>query len=492
MSILSWFKGIRGRLLAVALLPILGFAVSSYVAFNGVSRVGDFVTTAHKQAIPSMKVLDKLIVARNKYGYHIWASIALHDNPQVRDLRLNMAREAVREWKETFATYDKLTHYPEEMKNLNFIKDNKDTYLGMLEKVIDLTAESTPESLAVAKKLLLEDIWKLGSAIGENNAAIAKAHQARAEADGAESEVIKSSVYLWTGIINTTVSIVILAIIMLISGRISSAISEVVGKLSGASSDVTNSVAQLNLAGNSLSASSSEAAASLEETVASLEELTSMVQLNSDSAKQAAVLSMTSREAAERGEKEIRGLISSMNEISKSSKKIEEIISVIDDIAFQTNLLALNAAVEAARAGEQGKGFAVVAEAVRALAQRSSVAAKDISGLIHQSVEQIEHGSRIADQSGEVLGSIVESVKKVADLNNEIANASSEQTAGLQQIGKAMNQLDHSSQSNAASAEEIAASGAEINGLAQTTQLLTLDLNRIILGSSEAEQSRAA
>ncbi|WP_374034632.1 methyl-accepting chemotaxis protein [Bdellovibrio bacteriovorus] len=215
---------------------------------------------------------------------------------------------------------------------------------------------------------------------------------------------------------------------------------------------------QLSLASQQLANSSTEAAASLEETVASLEELTSMVKLNAGNASQASDLSRNSQENAVKGDHEIQGLISAMTDINKSSRKIEEIIAVIDDIAFQTNLLALNAAVEAARAGEQGKGFAVVAEAVRALAQRSSQAAKEISSLIKNSVDQIEGGAVIADRSGIALKDIVDSVVKVSALNSEIASASSEQSEGIAQISRAMNQLDQATQSNAASAEEAAAS----------------------------------
>lgn len=215
---------------------------------------------------------------------------------------------------------------------------------------------------------------------------------------------------------------------------------------------------QLNAASQQLANSSTEAAASLEETVASIEELSSMVKLNAGNAQQASVLAKDSQQTALRGDEEITVLIQAMGQINNSSRKIEEIISVIDDIAFQTNLLALNAAVEAARAGEQGKGFAVVAEAVRTLAQRSAQAAKEIATLIRESVDQVGEGTKVADRSGGSLKEIVGSVRKVTDLNGEIATASSEQSEGIAQISKAMNQLDQATQANAASAEEAAAS----------------------------------
>lgn len=221
---------------------------------------------------------------------------------------------------------------------------------------------------------------------------------------------------------------------------------------------VSNASDQLNTASQQLANSSTEAAASLEETVASIEELTSMVKLNAGNAQQASQLAQHSQSSAVKGDQEIETLIGAMGEINQSSKRIEDIINVIDDIAFQTNLLALNAAVEAARAGEQGKGFAVVAEAVRSLAQRSAQAAKEISVLINESVTQVEKGTQVADRSGASLKEIVNSVKKVTELNSEIATASSEQSEGIAQISKAMNQLDQATQSNAASAEEAAAS----------------------------------
>jgi methyl-accepting chemotaxis protein len=176
-----------------------------------------------------------------------------------------------------------------------------------------------------------------------------------------------------------------------------------------------------------------------------------------------------------------------MNEISESSKKIEEIITVIDDIAFQTNLLALNAAVEAARAGEQGKGFAVVADAVRSLAQRSSVSAKEISALIKESVEKIGAGYNVAKDSGESLNRIVTAVEKVTTLNVEIANASNEQSQGMSSINKSVLELDKLTQQNAASAEETAASSELLNSKAKQLHQQMLILKEIIEGKFQQQ-----
>jgi methyl-accepting chemotaxis protein len=239
---------------------------------------------------------------------------------------------------------------------------------------------------------------------------------------------------------------------------------------------------QISSASNELSTSSRDSAASLEETVASLEELSSMVKLNAEHAMQAAELSQTSKNSAEEGEAEIGTLILSMQDISTSSKKIAEIIDVVDDIAFQTNLLALNAAVEAARAGEQGKGFAVVAEAVRALAQRSAAAAKDISVLIKDSLGKVDRGAKIADHSGSVLKNIVVSVKKVSDLNEEMSSASQEQTRALSQIGVAMNQLDQVTQTNSSLAQNMAGASDGLTKQAGTLQAAVEELGSMVEG----------
>jgi methyl-accepting chemotaxis protein len=362
----------------------------------------------------------------------------------------------------------------------------------IMHKIYENAANKDPEKQKAAEASLDGEFNTVGKVVGGYTRDAMKMYLARATTEGDLASKTEDSVKFWSIFATAASTLSIFVLLIWIASKISSAVSAIAGRLTQGAGNVASSVFQLNEAGNSLSQSSTEAAASLEETVASLEELSSMVRMNSDNAKQAATLSASSREAAEKGQQEINTLITSMEKISSSSKKIEVIIHVIDDIAFQTNLLALNAAVEAARAGEQGKGFAVVAEAVRALAQRSASAAKDITQLIKESVHQVDDGSRIAGQSGTVLNNIVNSVKKVADLNTEIATASTEQTAGIQQISKAMNQLDQASQSNAASAEEIAATSGEINNLAVTTQSLTVELNQVIHGYNKEMAAHAA
>ncbi|MDG0817559.1 methyl-accepting chemotaxis protein [Bdellovibrio svalbardensis] len=480
----SWFRGIKGKLLFAAALPVLGFTIVYFIAHANFNTLGDLLSTSNKFIIPNLQGVGEMRQARNKFGYQIWAAMNM-PTTEKRMERLKIVHQAIEEFDKGFKLYNSVPSPAELAPTDKLGNDNIVEYLALLKKCADLVESGKPEAYDEVKHQLDGRLWELGTTMNKMTTAALKYFDETALANTKTAEdTIKTAnnIILFTTL---TACLSIFAILMFIAGRISSSVGSIASRLTTAGSNVASSVEQLNEAGNSLSQSSTEAAASLEETVAALEELTSMVQMNSDNAKQAATLSASSREAAERGEREIQSLIQSMTTISQSSKKIEEIISVIDDIAFQTNLLALNAAVEAARAGEQGKGFAVVAEAVRSLAQRSSAAAKDITSLIKDSVSQIEDGSQIADQSGAVLTNIVTSVKKVSDLNSEIAAASSEQTTGIQQISKAMNQLDQASQSNAASAEEIAATSGEINNLAVTAQNLTVELNLVVMGAQE-------
>ena len=234
-------------------------------------------------------------------------------------------------------------------------------------------------------------------------------------------------------------------------------LGNIVGEVRSNTEAITTAAREVASGNSNLSQRTEEQASSLEETASSMEELNSTVKQNTENAKQANQLAANASDIAVKGGQAVNEVVQTMGLISTSSKKIVDIISVIEGIAFQTNILALNAAVEAARAGEQGRGFAVVAAEVRNLAQRSAAAAKEIKALIDDSVDKVEAGSRQVDQAGATMNEIVESVKRVTDIMAEIAAASSEQGAGIEQVNKAITQMDEVTQQNAALVEEAAA-----------------------------------
>ena len=235
-----------------------------------------------------------------------------------------------------------------------------------------------------------------------------------------------------------------------------------------AAQEVQSGAEEIARGNTDLSQRTEEQASSLEETASSMEQMTASVKQTADNAGQANQLASAARQQAEKGGAIVGSAVTAMGQINTSSKKIADIIGVIDEIAFQTNLLALNAAVEAARAGEQGRGFAVVASEVRNLAGRSATAAKEIKDLIQDSVAKVEEGSKLVDESGKSLEQIVAAIKKVNDIVSEIAVASAEQSSGIQQVGKAVMQMDEGTQQNAALVEQAAAASQSIVDQAQS------------------------
>jgi methyl-accepting chemotaxis protein len=253
---------------------------------------------------------------------------------------------------------------------------------------------------------------------------------------------------------------------------------QMVRQIKVAASAVHRGADEISQGNANLSQRTEEQSSSLEETASSMEEMTSTVKQNADNAGQANQLATAARDQAEKGGAVVGKAVRAMTDINEASKKIADIIGVIDEIAFQTNLLALNAAVEAARAGEQGRGFAVVATEVRSLAGRSATAAKEIKDLIQDSVRKVEDGSALVTQSGQTLEQIVASVKKVSDIIAEIAAASREQSSGIEQVNKAIMQMDEMTQQNAALVEQATAASqsmaeqaSELNGLMERYRL---------------------
>jgi methyl-accepting chemotaxis protein len=283
------------------------------------------------------------------------------------------------------------------------------------------------------------------------------------------------------------------------TGQLIRALSDMNNSLLNVVTEVRAGTEQINEAASEiangnldLSSRTEEQASSLEETASSMEEITATVKHNSDNARQANILSQTATSIAEKGGSVVSEVVSTMTSINDSSKKIVDIISVIDGIAFQTNILALNAAVEAARAGEQGRGFAVVASEVRSLAQRSASAAKEIKELINDSVEKVEQGTRLVDAAGTTMQEVVQSVKRVSDMISEITAAGQEQSSGIDQINQAIIQMDSITQQNSALVEEAAAASATMQDqaakLVDVVSVFKLDNN----GTYSAPKASAA
>ena len=246
-----------------------------------------------------------------------------------------------------------------------------------------------------------------------------------------------------------------------------SRLATIVGNVRRSAEGVATASAEIAMGNNDLSARTEQQASALQQTAASMEQLGATVRQNADNARQANQLAMSASTVAVQGGDVVAEVVSTMKGINDSSKKIADIISVIDSIAFQTNILALNAAVEAARAGEQGRGFAVVASEVRSLAGRSAEAAKEIKLLITDSVQRVEQGGVLVHQAGTTMQDVVSSIRRVTDIMGEISAASTEQSAGVRQVGEAVTQMDQVTQQNAALVEEMSAAATSLNQQAQ-------------------------
>ena len=444
------------------------------------------------------------------------AIIGSHDPEEVKSSldKLEVSIKANRELREALKARVVSRKGAELMQELN---DHANAYGAARSKVIQLVQQDKPDEAGV---VLLKEVRPLFVKFVDAAQAVVDQQDTAMTTDATQAEADGQTAIVYTLILASIAAIASIAIGVLITRSITrplgaavqvatnvaagdlttrievnttdetgqllqalkdmqNGLIEVVGQVRGGSESVASASAQIASGNADLSGRTEEQASALEETAASMEELSSTVKQNADNARQANQLAQSASTVAIKGGDVVSQVVETMKGINDSSKRIADIISVIDGIAFQTNILALNAAVEAARAGEQGRGFAVVATEVRSLAGRSADAAKEIKTLINASVERVEQGTVLVDEAGATMSEVVASIKRVTDIMGEISAASNEQSLGVSQVGEAVVQMDQTTQQNAALVEEMSAAAdslkSQANELVQVVSVFKLD-----------------
>lgn len=481
----SWFRGFRGRMFVLVVLPVLIMIGVSASFVSTLNRVKDSLIKSNEVRAPLIEKSGDMNASMNAIVRYLWTGFATIDEPEQKATALKAVSQYIANFDSAYREYKKLPQSSDLIEKFKPVDEFWPIIKAQAEEISKKIESSTttydPEIQNLIRGEFRTHNVKLTNALYDVN-------RARIATMISEAKVEEESIQQAETILIAIQSLAILFCIIYglwMSHRVSSQIMGFVGSISNTTNSVTSASEELRSSSRMMAQTSTEAASALEETVASMEEISSLVKTNSQNCQQASQLSSDSTTVAQDGEQKIRGLIVAMTEISASSKKIEEIIQVIDDLAFQTNLLALNASVEAARAGEHGKGFAVVADAVRSLAQKSANSAKDISVLIQEIVHKIQNGSDLAQLSGEVLGQILTSTKKVQVLSQEIAASTQQQSQGTEEISRGLNQIDQTTQQNAAVSEEISASAESLSHQAQDLNEVVQQLYKLIEGVSK-------
>ena len=530
---MNWFNNLKiARKLMLTFLVVIVLSISLGVfSIVQLSKVNAAATTVATNWLPSIQVLGRVKMAlariRSFEQQHILATTP--EEMQMADKNASKQIEDLLAWQKK---YESMISEPEEKNIYPEVAKGIASFLAEHQKIIEISSTRTKDE-AIA--LIRGESTKIYRAILPALDKLADVNDAGAEKSSESAEKIFSNARVW--IITLIVVIAVLSFVFalwiarIISTRLNDAVEianaiaggnlnqqiqvsskdetgrllqslkdmnaslqNIVGQVRDGTDTIATASAQIASGNLDLSSRTEQQASSLEETASSMEELTSTVKQNVDNARQANVLAVAASEVAVKGGAVVSQVVDTMGAIDTSSKKIVDIISVIDGIAFQTNILALNAAVEAARAGEQGRGFAVVASEVRSLAHRSASAAKEIKQLIDDSVSKVDTGSRLVDQAGVMMEEIVNSVKRVTDIMGEITSASIEQEAGIEQINQAITEMDTVTQQNAALVEEAAAAAASLQDqaadLAQVVSVFQLSGGSAINLRSTAKEVR--
>jgi methyl-accepting chemotaxis protein len=496
-------------------------------------RVNQISTDMETNWMPSLRTTSNLNTAISNFRVAELQHILSTEDAEMTVYEKRMDSLAA-EIEKTRANYVKLINSPEEQKIYDQFSKNWNDYLDVHKKLLVLSHANQNDE---ARTLIRGGSKVQFDQVGSNLQVLTQLNSEGAKVASARGDAMYASSRLW--IIALLVGVVTLGIMLAVfvgrviawplaqaviiartvaEGDLTSTINPVgtdeTGQLMQALKDMNSSLVRIVgqvrsgtdiigtasaeiAAGNlDLSSRTEQQASSLEETASSMEELTSTVKQNADNARQANQMAASASAVALKGGAVVSEVMATMSLINASSKKIVDIISVIDGIAFQTNILALNAAVEAARAGEQGRGFAVVASEVRNLAQRSAAAAKEIKALIGDSVEKVDAGTRLADQAGVTMEEIVKAARGVTDIMGEITAASQEQTEGIEQINQAVVQMDQVTQQNAALVEEAAAAAESLqdqaSNLTEIVGIFKLDGMHGVHSANSANSARPA
>ncbi len=467
---MNWFR-IRSATTQLVLAFLLSALLTAVVGVVGLGRLraaNDALSTLYHRDMIGLSVVKEANISLGYVGRDAAMAVLTEDAAE----RQEQAREIDvldRDLTQSIARADSLEATQDGKAKLAAVRSDYATYIARVREAMrrDLAGDE-----AGARRQLVE-MKEISLRIDDAMSALAqmKEEAGRAAYDATEAAYASARSF--------QIAMILAALLLSVSVGLIFARRFSVALLDVAATSVEVAAASQQLASSSeeISSGAQEQAASLEETAASLEEITSTIQQNADNAQQANQLASSARDVAQRGGAVVASAVESMAEINAASRKISDIITTIDEIAFQTNLLAINAAVEAARAGEQGRGFAVVAAEVRKLAQRSATAAKEIKGLIHDSVEKIGAGTALVNQSGTSLHEIVGAVKRVTDIVAEIAAASREQATGIEQVNKAVTQMDEVVQANAAQTEELAATAESLSDRSTYLQTLVARFN---------------
>ncbi|MBA5686659.1 methyl-accepting chemotaxis protein [Rugamonas apoptosis] len=516
---------IKSRLIFVIGFLSVGMMFLGGVALFSLGTTNASLKTVYQDRLVALGQLDKVI--RNLLRNQVRVASAISGDLAQINKKMDAVDADVKQATETLEAYTATYLTPEE-KNYSdeLIKVRKQfVEEGMRPAVAALRAQDLPRATALLHGKILpisEHIREVSNKLIQIQLDVGQSEYERSQQRFATLQVVFISLLVFGLVVGIGIGVWLIRSITIplnyaveiaekvaggdLSNDIAVHSTDEIGKLLHALKDMTASLVTIIsevrtgadtiatasgqiAAGNlDLSSRTEEQASSLEETASSMEELTSTVRQNSDNAHQANGLALSASEVASKGGAVVAKVVETMGSISASSKKIADIISVIDGIAFQTNILALNAAVEAARAGEQGRGFAVVASEVRTLAQRSAAAAKEIKELIDDSVNEVDTGSKLVGEAGATMQEIVESITRVTDIVNEISSASLEQSAGIDQINQAIAQMDQVTQQNASLVEEAAAASEAMQDqagkLAEAVGVFKLDSRQASIRST--------